>query len=138
MLSEHPLQTQHVAWLVEEFHNLRRIAAAVTRRHTLADEALSNSVLSILQQIANDTVHAKCKAQFCAWMHTIVRVQSKRVLGFVGTGEERTKRFIGDVAVDRAAARIREHDRPDRRQIRPKRYEADDWIAKAHDRSETV
>jgi len=98
------LQRLQLDWLQEDFRqgNLFGVAFNVTRHPGIAEEAVQNALVSIIDQIHRNVCPASCREQFFGWVNEIVRTQAKRA---IGGGRSGIKRFMRDVLIDRAAER---------------------------------
>lgn len=121
------LQEQQITWLEDIYKGFIIIARAIIKNNeVMAQDAVSNAVVSLLTQIKDGKCKASTKAQFSAWARTAVRRQS-----FV------RHKYSGDIVCDKAAEQLRYESRPDRRHIQAldDKYDA---VNDFYTRNETV
>jgi DNA-directed RNA polymerase specialized sigma24 family protein len=119
---------QQTQWLSDIYDDLMSVAMRLTQNATKAEDAVSDSVVSALEQIQSDKCQAVEKARFCAWLRTIVRNRCKT----------RLKRGSHDLPTDIGAKHLRQEVGPDRRLVKAASTDDSDWVSSLYVREETV
>jgi DNA-directed RNA polymerase specialized sigma24 family protein len=65
--------------LATNYGKCRAIAMAIIGRYRLAEDCVSECVASALEQVAEGRVSFASPEKFCAWLHTIIRYNARKV-----------------------------------------------------------
>jgi DNA-directed RNA polymerase specialized sigma24 family protein len=117
---------QQIQWLAESYGGLMPIAMKRLQSVPKAEDAVSTAMESALMQIRYGRCRAATLAQFCAWIHQIVRWRCSK----------RLKQGATDLPVDVGAKYLRAEVRSDRRNTSFVPVEDDDWQKDCYTRNE--
>lgn len=122
------LISQQIEWLERAYKPLLAIALRITGNAEMAEEAVSDSVTSGMEQIVDGKCRADEFGRFCAWIRKIVRLRCY----------SRLKQGSQDIPTDRGAEALRYELRPDRRRAYQGCPDEESWVATCYVRSEDV